>query len=61
MTEQTQEKDRFVLYMALAAIVLVGAIVVVKISENEKYAPIRDQLSEENRLMNIRVIAEREE
>jgi len=65
MTEQTQEqeqeKDRFVLYMVLATVALVGAILMVKISENEKYAPIKDQLNEENRMMNIRVIAERED
>lgn len=59
-TEQAP-KDRFVLYTALATILLVGAIVMVKLSENEKFAPIKDQLNEENRLMNIRVIAERED
>lgn len=59
-TEQPQ-KDRFVLYTALATILLVGAIVMVKLSENEKFAPIKEQLSEENHLMNIRVIAERED
>lgn len=59
-TEQ-EPKDRFVLYTALATILLVGAIVMVKLSENEKFAPIKEQLGEENRLMNIRVIAERED
>jgi hypothetical protein len=55
------EKDHFVLYTILATIALVGAILAVKLNENEKFAPIKDQLNEENRLMNIRVIAERGE
>jgi len=61
MTDSTteQEKDHFVLYTVLATIVLVGAILAVKLNENEKFAPIKDQLNEENRMMNIRVIAER--
>lgn len=63
MTEQNQEqeKDHFVLYMVLATVALVGAILAVKLNENEKFAPIKEQLVEENRLMNIRVIAERGE
>lgn len=63
MTESTteQEKDHFVLYTVLATIALVGAILAVKLNENEKFAPIKDQLNEENRMMNIRVIAERGE
>lgn len=61
MTKSTteQEKDHFVLYTALATIALVGAILAVKLNENEKFAPIKNQLDEENRMMNIRVIAER--
>lgn len=63
MAEPTseQEKDHFVLYTVLATITLVGAIIAVKLNENEKFAPIKDQINEENRLMNIRVIAERGE
>lgn len=63
MTEQNQEqeKDHFLLYLVLATIALVGAILAVKLSENEKFAPIKEQLVEENRMMNIRVIAERGE
>lgn len=55
-----QEKDHFVLYTVLATIFLVGTIVLVKLNENEKFAPIKQQIDEENRLMNIRVIANRE-
>jgi hypothetical protein len=58
---QTAEKDHFVLYLVLATVALVGAILAVKLNENEKFAPIKEQLVEENRLMNIRVIAERGE
>ncbi len=61
MTEVKQEKDNFVLYVVLVTAVVVGAILAVKMSENEKFAPIKDQIAEENRLMNIRVIANREE
>lgn len=53
------EKDHFILYMVLATVVLVGAILAVKLNENEKFEPIKEQLIEENRQMNIRVISER--
>jgi hypothetical protein len=53
------EKDHFILYMVLATVVLVGAILAVKLNENEKFEPIKEQLVEENRQMNIRVISER--
>lgn len=62
MSEQTklqeQEKDNFVLYVVLATVVAVGAIFAVKLSENDKFEPIKEQLEEENRLMNIRIISE---
>ena len=62
MSEQTklpeQGKDNFVLYVALATVVMVGAIFMVKLSENDKFEPIKEQLEEEHRLMNIRVISE---
>jgi hypothetical protein len=61
MTEVKQEKDNFVLYVVLATAVVVGAILAVKMSENEKFAPIKDQIAEENRLMKIRVIGNRED
>ena len=56
MTEETQEKDYFILYIALTATVLVGALLAVKSSENDKFAPIKAQLVEEIKLMDIRVI-----
>jgi len=59
-TTQTLEKDHFVLYMVLAAIALVGTILAVKMSETEKFAPIKQQLTEEIQQMNIRILNERE-
>jgi hypothetical protein len=61
MNEQVEqtEKDHFVLYMVLGTAVLVGAILAVKLSENEKFEPIKQQIIEENRQMNIRLISER--
>jgi hypothetical protein len=61
MNQQPPEKDNFVLYLSLATIALVGVLLAVKLNENEKFAPIKQQLDEENRLMNIRVIKERED
>ena len=62
MTEQTvPEKDHFVLYLAIVTIALVGIILAVKLSENEKFEPIKQQIAEEHRQMNIRVIKEYEE
>lgn len=63
MNEQVQaaEKDHFVLYLVLATVVLVGAIMAAKLSENEKFEPIKQQLEEENRQLNIRIIGERED
>jgi len=54
--EQTQEKDHFILYVALLAVVLIGGLLALKLNENEKFAPIQEQLDEETRLMNIRVL-----
>lgn len=53
---QVEKKDYFWLYVALATIALVGVIAMVKLSENDKYDPIRQQLSEEAAKMNIRVL-----
>lgn len=63
MSDQNQkpEKDNFVLYMVIATVALVGAILAVKLNENEKFEPIKQQLEEENRQMNIRVIGNRED
>ncbi|MEY4210837.1 MAG: hypothetical protein RLZ92_1218, partial [Pseudomonadota bacterium] len=36
-------------------------LLAVKLNENEKFAPIKQQIEEENQQMNIRVIRERED
>ena len=57
MNAQVEEtKDHFWLYVAGATIALVGAILMVKLSENEKYDPIIQQQQEEMVRMNIRVV-----
>ena len=56
MIEETQEKDYFILYISLTAAVLIGVLLAVKSSENDKFAPIKAQLVEEINLMDIRVI-----
>jgi cytochrome b561 len=63
MNEQNkiQEKDHFVLYVTLVTVAIVGALLMVKLNENEKFAPIKEQINEENRLMNIRVLSQRGE
>lgn len=62
MTEQTApEKDHFVLYLAIATIALVGVILAVKLNENEKFEPIKQQLAEEQKQMNIRIVKEYED
>jgi carbonic anhydrase len=57
MSEQQPQKDHFLLYIAGLTLVVVGVIVAVKLSENEKFAPIKQQLQEESAQMNIRVIS----
>ena len=56
MSEEIKEKDYFVLYIAITAVVLIGALLAVKSSETDKFAPIKEQLAEERNLMDIRVI-----
>lgn len=56
MTEEIKEKDNSILYIAMVAIISIGALLVVKSSETDKFAPIKEQLNEEHRLMNIRVL-----
>ena len=56
MIEETQEKDNFILYITIIAIIFITALLIVKSSESDKFAPIKAQAAEELRLMNIRVI-----
>lgn len=57
MTEEIK-KDHSTLYIALVATVFIGVLLAVKSNENDKFAPIKQQLEEEQRLMNIRVLEE---
>jgi hypothetical protein len=56
MSEEIKEKDNSILYIALAATVFIGVLLAVKSSETDKFAPIKAQLNEENKMMNIRVL-----
>jgi hypothetical protein len=56
MSEQEQTKDRFWLYVGGTVFVIVTAILLIKQSEDEKFAPIKQQVQQENAQMNIRVL-----
>ncbi|MCX7098769.1 MAG: hypothetical protein NTV43_12785 [Methylococcales bacterium] len=56
MNGATQPKDRFWLYVGIAVFVIVTGILLIKQSENEKFAPIKQQVEAENAQMNIRVL-----
>ncbi len=56
MTEEIIEKDYFILYVALLAVTFIGILLVVKSSETDKFAPIKERLAEERNLMDIRII-----
>lgn len=56
MMEKTQQKDPFWLYVGMAVFVIVAGILLIKQSENEKFAPIKQQVESENAQMNIRVL-----
>ncbi len=56
MSEETKEKDHSVLYITFFAVVFIGVLLAVKSNENDKFEPIRNQLEEERKLMNIRVL-----
>lgn len=56
MNGQEPTKDRFWLYVGGTVFVIVAGIAIVKQSENEKFAPIKQQIEEENAQMNIRVL-----
>ena len=56
MSDETQQKDRFWIYVGITLFVIVTGILLVKQSENEKFAPIKQQVQEENAQLNIRVL-----
>ncbi len=56
MNTEEQQKDKFWLYVGCTLFVILTGIFMVKQSENEKFAPIKQQLNEENAQMNIRVL-----
>jgi cytochrome b subunit of formate dehydrogenase len=51
-----QQKDKFWLYVGITIFVIVTGILLIKQSENEKFAPIKQQVEEENAQLNIRVL-----
>ena len=61
MIKQEQAKDKFWLYVGGTVFVIVAAILLIKQSENEKFAPIKQQVQEENAQMNIRVLSDSSE
>lgn len=56
MSEETQTKDKFWLYVGGTVFSLLVVIALVKQSESEKFAPIKQQMEEEAAQMNIRVL-----
>jgi cytochrome b subunit of formate dehydrogenase len=56
MSEETQQKDRFWLYVGITVFVIVTGILLIKQSENEKFAPIKRQVEQENAQLNIRIL-----
>ncbi len=60
MTEEIEEKDNFIRNTVLISSVLIGVLLAVKSSESDKFAPIKDQLNEERKLMDIRVLKDYE-
>ncbi len=58
MTEDTKNKDYFILYIVIIASLLIAVLLAVKSNENDKFAPIKELLVEERSLMDIRVIKE---
>ena len=59
--QSIEEKDYFVLYLVIATLVLIAIFAAVKLNENEKFAPIKQQLAEESQQMNLRIIKEYED
>jgi len=57
MSGQELKKDKFWQYVGGTLFLIIAGIAMVKQSENEKFAPIKQQIEEENALMNIRVLS----
>ena len=56
MKKESPQKDQFWLYVSITVFVIVAGILLIKKSENEKFAPIKQQVAEENAQMNIRIL-----
>ncbi|MGR9116915.1 MAG: hypothetical protein ACU85E_14220 [Gammaproteobacteria bacterium] len=56
MIQEEPKKDRFWLYVGLTTFALVTTLVLVKMNEDAKFAPIKQQVEEEISQMNIRVL-----
>lgn len=56
MNEHIENDDKFWLYIGGVVLAIITTILMVKHSENEKFAPIQQQLNEEAAQMNIRVL-----
>jgi len=54
--EKTEQKDPFWLYVGITVFVILAGIFLIKQSENQKFAPIKQQVEEENTQMNIRIL-----
>ncbi|HUL12460.1 MAG TPA: hypothetical protein VLU73_09855 [Methylococcaceae bacterium] len=54
--ETAHQKDYFWLYVAGVTLALIGVIAMAKLSENDKFDPIRQQQEEEVARMNIQVL-----
>jgi len=56
MNEEAQQQDRFWLYVGAITLTLVTVLILVKMNEDEKFAPIKEQVAEELTQMNVRVL-----
>ena len=57
MTEEQEKKDYFSFYVAGVALIFVAVIGAIKLSENDKFAPIKEHLQQESAQMNIRIVS----
>ena len=54
--EKIEDNDKFWLYIGGVVLAIITTILMVKQSEDDKFAPIQQQLDEEITQMNIRVL-----